>query len=108
MPALPFLVVLGSWQQRVTGMPPGPHPRNQLDEIGLRHRRATGTRSRNSPTDVEENRAACSGHGRIGIMPDLHEPAISEIVVPHLLFFKPGWRIRRVGDRNEAIVVGTL
>ena len=41
-------------------------------------------------------------------MPNLHQPAISKIVVPHFLFLEPRRRIRRIGDRDETIVIRTL
>src|SRR5574338_1341962 len=39
-------------------------------------------------------------------MPDLDQPAVSEIVVPHFLFSEPGRRMLRVIDRDEAVVIG--
>lgn len=40
-------------------------------------------------------------------MPNLDQPPIGEIVMPHLGFREPRRRIRRVIDRDEAVVIRT-
>ena len=39
-------------------------------------------------------------------MPDLDQPAIGEIVVPHFFFREPRRRMFRIVDRDKPIVVG--
>ena len=101
MPTLPFFIVLALRQQDVTGMPRRSHPCDQVDEVGFRHRRATGTRPRDAPTNMEKDRAAGAGLGRIGVVPNFHQPAIRKIVVPHFLFFEPGRRFRQDAQRSD-------
>ncbi len=39
-------------------------------------------------------------------MPDLDQPAVGKVVMPHLLFRKPGRRIIRIVDRDVLVVIG--
>lgn len=108
MPALPFSVVFCLWQQHVTRLPRRPQPLDHFHQVGLGHRGAAGARPRDAAADVEKNRASRAGHRRIGIVPNLDQPAVSEIVVPHFLFLEPGRRVCRIGDSDEAIVIRML
>jgi len=108
MPALPFLVVLVLRQEDVTRMPRRPHPRDYMNQIRLGHRRASCARPRDAASNVEKNCAARSGNGWIRVVSNFYQPAIREIVVPHFLFFEPRRRVRRVGNRDEAIVIGAF
>jgi hypothetical protein len=55
---------------------------------------------------MEKNRAPVARHRRIGVVTNLDQPAICEVVVPHFLFVEPRRRICRVIDSDETIVVG--
>src|SRR5436305_14379952 len=83
MPGLPFLVVLALRQKGVTRMLGCAHPGDEVNEVRLCHRGAAGTRPRDATTDMEENRAARTGTGRIRVVSNFHQPSIREIGVTH-------------------------
>src|ERR1700675_2199100 len=105
MPSLPLRTVLRSRQEHVTWVPWRPEPNDEFHQIGLRHRAATSRRPIDSATNMKKYGTACAGHRWIGIMPNLHQPAVSKIVVTHLLFCEPRRRIRGIGNRDKTIVV---
>src|SRR5580765_4163755 len=79
-------------------------PRDELDQIFLRHRCAASGGPILAAPNMKKNRAACAGHGRIGIVSDLDEPLIGEIARAH--FFVRvivGWILRI--DHDMAIVI---
>src|SRR5437899_11323907 len=79
-------------------------PFDQPNKIGFGHGRAAGRRPVQTAPDVKKNRTACARHRRIGIMPDLNEPAISKIARAHFFMrVVVGW-IFRVND-NVPIVM---
>ena len=47
------------------------------------------------------------GHGRVGVVADLDEPAIGEVAVPHLLLLEPRRRVLR-DRRRRAVVVAAM
>src|SRR5256885_367378 len=82
-------------------------PRDQLDQVFFRHRRAASSWPILAPPNVKKNRASCAGHGRVGIVSDLNEPLIREIARAH--FFVRvivGWILRI--DHDMAIVIWRL
>src|SRR4051812_35751068 len=57
---------------------------------------------------MKEYGAAMPRHGRIGIVANLDQPSIGEVVMPHFLLLEPGWRLGRIVNGNEPVVIGTL
>jgi hypothetical protein len=41
-------------------------------------------------------------------MPNLDQPSVSEVVMPHFLFFEPGWRLLRVRYGDKPVVIGMI
>ena len=80
-------------------------PSDQFHQILFGHRGATRAGSLRSPTDMKKNCAAGSGHRRVGIVPNLNEPAIREVVVPHPLLFEPRRRVRRIVNDDVPVVI---
>ena len=108
VPWFPFFFIFAGRQQHITRMPRLPQPADQFYQIGLGHGGAPSRGPIDSAPDVKKYGAARSGHRWIGIMPNLHQPAVSKIVVPHLLLCKPRRRIRRIGNRDKTIVIRTV
>src|SRR5258708_2940330 len=79
-------------------------PRDQLDQVFFRHRRAASSWPILAAPNVKKNRASYAGHGRIGIVPDLNEPFIREIARAHLFVRVIVRRILRI-DYDMAIVI---
>src|SRR4030095_13695948 len=107
IPRLYFGKINASGQEGVTGMALLPQPADQLHQRTLRHRRATGGRPHLAAADVKKNRAPLVRLWRIGIVPNLDQPAIGKILMAHLFFRKPGWGMLRVVDRDKTIIVRT-
>lgn len=105
MPGGRFCRIDGARQKHITRMPIGAQPGDQPNEIAFRHRRATGRRASDAAANVKEDRAAVVRQWWIGIVPNLNQPAICEIVVPHFFLREPRRRMRRILDRDEAVVV---
>src|SRR6266516_1501934 len=79
-------------------------PRDQLDQVFFRHRRAASSWPILAAPNVKKNRATCAGHGRIGIVPDLNEPFIREIARAHFFVRVIVGRILRI-DHDMTIVM---
>jgi len=77
----------------------GPQPADEREEVGLRHRRAARRGARLAAADVEKDGAPKARLGRVGVVADLDQPAVGEIVVAHPLLFKPRRRVFQIhGD----------
>src|SRR4026207_395154 len=85
-------------------MPFRSKPGNQFYKIFLRHRRATSGRPIHAAPDMKKNRAACAGHGWIGIVANLNEPVISEIARAHFFVCVIVWRILRINYDMPVVV----
>ena len=105
MPGVCFCLVNAAREKNVTGMALGPQPGDETHEFALRHRGAPRGRTRDSATDVKKDCAAFARHGRIGVVPNLDQPAVGKIVMSHFLLCEPRGRICRVIDRDKTIVV---
>src|SRR5262245_47602587 len=55
---------------------------------------------------MKEDCAAFVRHGRVGVVPDLDQPAISEVTVSHFLFCEPRRRMIRLINFDKPVVVG--
>src|ERR1700676_2680595 len=105
MPILPLRVVLRSRKEDITWVPRRPQPGDEAHHIGFRHRAASSRRPIDSAPNMKKYGAACARNWWIGIVSDLHQPAVSKIVMPHPLFCEPRRRICGIGDRDKTIVV---
>ncbi len=104
-----YLVFVGLLRQKgITRVPIGSEPRDELNEIRLGHRRASRARPIFPAAYVKKYCAPVPRHRRIGIMPNLNQPSIGKIVMPHLLLLKPGRRMLGVRYRYHPVVVGKI
>ena len=78
-PRTPFALILVPRQQHILGMVGGAQPRDQPHQVRFSHRRATARRAAFATADVEKYRASRAGHGRVRVVPDLHQPAVGEV-----------------------------
>ena len=106
IPGLFFPGINVAGEEDVARMPISAQPGDETDEVTLCHRRAASGRARHAPSDVEEDGAPFVRRSRVGIVPDLDQPAIGEIVMPHFFLCEPGWRMFRIVDRDKLVVVG--
>lgn len=79
-------------------------PGNHFYQVVLRHRGATGRSSVDAAPDVKKDGATCSGHRRIGIVPDLDQPVIRKITRAHFFVAVIVRRIFGIYD-DVAIVI---
>lgn len=86
-------------------MPIRPQPGDEADQIAFRHRRATSRRSREAAPDMKEDCASLVRHGRIGVVSNLDQPTVGEIVMSHFLLCEPRWRMFRIVDCDQPVVV---
>ena len=106
IPGLLLRAIHGARQKNITGMPISAQPADEADQIAFRHGGAARSRTGHAASNMEENCAAFVRHGRIRVVPDLDEPVIGEIVVPHFFLGEPPRRIFRIIDRDQLVVVG--
>ena len=66
--------------------------------------RAAGRGPVHPAANMKKNRAACARDGRVGVVPDLDQPVVSEISRAHFLVGVIVGRIFRVDD-DMAVVI---
>src|SRR6188474_3002519 len=91
IPRLLFGPINAARQKDVAGMALLAQPADQLEESALRHCRATGARPCRAAPNVEKDRTPLVRLRRVGIVPNLDQPAVGKVVMAHFLFRKPGW-----------------
>jgi hypothetical protein len=95
-PDLPVIIVFGLRKADIDWIRACSQPTDQIHQILLGHRGASGRRTVRSSPNVKKDCAPIARHWRVCIVPDFDKPPIGKVSAPHFLFFKPGREIIHV------------